>query len=110
MKAHMHKEKLYIFSAKHADSAFHAVVSGMDNSSVLYHSQETLAEIARMLKPGGTACIREAVSEDQVSATLRTAEKLKSVLRLSGFVDILEVWPDFPIMYTKINKIIAIKN
>jgi len=76
--------------AKHVDSSFNAVVSGMDNSSVLFHSLETLAEIARMLKPGGTACIREAVSETQITATLRTADKLKSVLRLSGFVEISE--------------------
>lgn len=79
-----------LIMAKHADSSFNAVVSGMDNSSVLFHSLEILAEIARMLKPGGTACIREAVSETQISATLRTADKLKSVLRLSGFVEISE--------------------
>jgi len=74
--------------SKHPDSSFSAVISGLDGASVLFHSLETLAEIARMLKAGGVACIREAVSDTQVSATLRTTEKLKSVLRLSGFMDI----------------------
>ncbi|XP_028943383.1 anamorsin-like, partial [Antrostomus carolinensis] len=45
----------------HRESSFDVVLSGMVPGSTVQHSAEVLAEIARILKPGGRVLLREPV-------------------------------------------------
>lgn len=78
-----HEERLKLSS--HPESFFDVVLSGMIFPSLLVHSLDLLAEIARILKPSGKLTLTEAAG---TTGDLRPPEKLISALKLSGFVDV----------------------
>ncbi|GFT34589.1 anamorsin homolog [Nephila pilipes] len=72
----------------HASSSFDTVQCGTLTPTLTLHPAEVFAEIARVLKPGGTVVIRESVANKGQVPNLRTASKLASALKLSGFVNV----------------------
>uniref|UniRef100_A0A8C3RVX3 Anamorsin n=1 Tax=Chelydra serpentina TaxID=8475 RepID=A0A8C3RVX3_CHESE len=76
----------------HAASSFDVVLSGMVPGSVTLHSVEVLAEIARILKPGGRVLLKEPVAA-QIGDNnrIRTAARLPTALTLSGLVEVKEL-------------------
>ena len=49
----------FLFTASHADSSFDVVLSGVVFPTLLIHSLDFLAEIARILKPNGQLTLKE---------------------------------------------------
>ncbi|XP_054712066.1 anamorsin homolog isoform X2 [Uloborus diversus] len=72
----------------HASSSFDVIYCGTLTPTQTFHPAEIFAEIARVLKPGGTVVIRESVSTQDNVPNLRTASKLASALKFSGFINI----------------------
>uniref|UniRef100_A0A2D4G853 Anamorsin n=3 Tax=Micrurus TaxID=8634 RepID=A0A2D4G853_MICCO len=78
--------------SSHKESSFDVVLSGVVPGSLIQHSAELLAEIARILKPGGHILMKEAVTtEPGNDAKLKTVSKLQTIATLSGLVEVKEL-------------------
>ncbi|XP_061432191.1 anamorsin-like isoform X2 [Lethenteron reissneri] len=75
----------------HEASRFDVALAGVLPGSVLVHGEETLAELARVLKPGGTLQLVQPIATRDGVAAVRTATRLASALKLAGLVDVSEV-------------------
>ncbi|XP_069073422.1 anamorsin isoform X2 [Pleurodeles waltl] len=86
-----------LIKSAHKESSFDVVLSGLVQSSAAVHSSDVLAEIARILKPGGHVLIREPVSPSVTpggggnEGGIRNPAQLSSTLTLSGLTDVKEV-------------------
>ncbi|NWH86992.1 CPIN1 protein, partial [Aegithalos caudatus] len=76
----------------HKESSFDVILSGMVPGSTAQHSVELLAEVARILKPGGRVLLKEpVVTESGNNGKIKTAAKLLTTLTLSGLVEVKEL-------------------
>lgn len=76
--------------ASYSNSAFDVVVSGIVPPYSTKHSIDQLGEVCRLLRPGGTLVIQQAVDNGSNGGTPE-AEKIVSLLKLSGFVQVEQV-------------------
>ncbi|XP_068116928.1 anamorsin isoform X2 [Hyperolius riggenbachi] len=76
----------------HADSSFDVVLLGLVPGSVTAHSSDVLAEVTRILKPGGAVVVQEPtdLQADQ-SSKLRSPSRLFSSLTLSGMTTVTQI-------------------
>uniref|UniRef100_A0A2K6LYX3 Anamorsin n=1 Tax=Rhinopithecus bieti TaxID=61621 RepID=A0A2K6LYX3_RHIBE len=81
-----------LLQSAHKESSFDIILSGLVPGSTTLHSAEILAEIARILRPGGCLFLKELV-ETAVgnNSKVKTASKLCSALTLSGLVEVKEL-------------------
>ncbi|ESO82676.1 hypothetical protein LOTGIDRAFT_203282 [Lottia gigantea] len=76
--------------AKHPDSSFDVVLSGVFQPGVISHTIELLGEVCAILKIGGKLYLREIISKSNPTQELKTADNLCREIKLSGFIDILQ--------------------
>ncbi|EHH31697.1 Cytokine-induced apoptosis inhibitor 1 [Macaca mulatta] len=81
-----------LLQSAHKESSFDIILLGLVPGSTTLHSAEILAEIARILRPGGCLFLKEPV-ETAVdnNSKVKTASKLCSALTLSGLVEVKEL-------------------
>ncbi|XP_012883472.1 PREDICTED: anamorsin [Dipodomys ordii] len=81
-----------LLQSAHKESSFDVIMSGVIPGSASLHSAEILAEMARVLRPGGCLFLKEPVETAVVNnSKVRTASKLCSALTLSGLVEVKEL-------------------
>lgn len=81
-----------LLQSAHKESSFDVILSGMVPGSASLHSAETLAELARILRPGGCLFLKEPVETAIVNnSKVKTLSKLCSALTLSGLVEVKEL-------------------
>jgi SAM-dependent methyltransferase len=76
--------------ANYPSSTFEVVLCSTISVSTFQHSQELVAEVARILKPNGTVIVRELVLNNSVNSTTRSSSKVTSLMKLAGVVNIIE--------------------
>ncbi|XP_022374517.1 anamorsin [Enhydra lutris kenyoni] len=81
-----------LLQSAHKESSFDIILSGVIPGSTTLHSAEILAEMARILRPGGCLFLSEPVETAVVNnSKVRTPSKLCSALTLSGLVEVKEL-------------------
>lgn len=76
----------------HPDSSFDTVLLGLVPGSVVVHGSDVLAEVARILKPGGKLLLQEPVDHHASGvARFRSPAKLSSSLTLSGLTEVTQI-------------------
>lgn len=81
-----------LLQSAHKESSFDVILSGVVPGSTSLHSAEVLAEMARILRPGGCLFLKEPVETAVVdNDKMKTASKLCSALTLSGLVEVKEL-------------------
>ncbi|XP_039088506.1 anamorsin [Hyaena hyaena] len=81
-----------LLQSAHKESSFDVILSGVIPGSATLHSAEILAEMARILRPGGCLFLKEPVETAVVNnSRVRTTSKLCSALTLSGLVEVREL-------------------
>ncbi|KAM6176337.1 anamorsin isoform 1-T4 [Erethizon dorsatum] len=81
-----------LLQSAHKESSFDIILSGVVPGSTILHSAEVLAEMARILRPGGCLFLKEPVETAVVNnSKVKTASKLCSALTLSGLVEVKEL-------------------
>ncbi|KAL1783886.1 anamorsin [Sigmodon hispidus] len=81
-----------LLQSAHKESSFDVILSGVVPGSTCLHSAEVLAEMARILRPGGCLFLKEPVETAVVNNDkMKTASKLCSALTLSGLVEVKEL-------------------
>ncbi|XP_075045558.1 anamorsin isoform X2 [Mixophyes fleayi] len=76
----------------HTDSRFDIILLGLVPGSVAVHNSDVLAEVARILKPGGTVIIQEPVDLQAAhDVLLRSPARLSSALTLAGFTGVTQL-------------------
>ncbi|XP_038168249.1 anamorsin [Arvicola amphibius] len=81
-----------LLQSAHKESSFDVILSGVVPGSTSVHSAEVLAEMARILRPGGCLFLKEPVETTVVNNDkMKTASKLCSTLTLSGLVEVKEL-------------------
>lgn len=86
-----HAERLA--TSAHLGSSFDIIISGLLNPSKASHDTGLLGEVCRILKPKGVIYIQELAAETVQASGVKTKDKLMSLLKLSGFVDIGQPTP-----------------
>ncbi|XP_025114811.1 anamorsin homolog [Pomacea canaliculata] len=81
-----HVDRLSISS--HKDSTFDLAISGFLTPHKINHSTGLLGEVCRILKPRGSLYIQEIATETSDDTSLQSKDKLASLLKLSGFVEV----------------------
>ncbi|XP_070255033.1 anamorsin [Myotis yumanensis] len=81
-----------LLQSAHKESSFDVILAGAIPGSCTLHSAEVLAEMARILRPGGSLFLKEPVETAVVNdSKVKTASKLCSALTLSGLVEVKEL-------------------
>ena len=75
------------FPASHSSSKFDVVISGLLTPSEAAHNTGILGEVCRILRPKGRLVLQEMAADSGDTSK----DKLVSLLKLSGFVDIGQV-------------------
>ncbi|XP_053126587.1 anamorsin [Hemicordylus capensis] len=82
-----------LLKSSYKESQFDVLLSGLVPGSLTVHSAEILAEMARIVKPGGRILLKEVVTTTEAgnNRKLKTVTKLSTALTLSGLVEVKEL-------------------